>query len=197
MEPPRLLAVDDEPQIVELYEMAFGDAYDVVTAASGRAALDAVEREGDFDVALLDRRMPGVSGDEVLERLAEVAPDCRVAMVTAVQPDFDVLEMPFDEYLVKPVTRTDVRETVERLLRLKTYRERCREEYALASKVAALRTHKASSSLEGNQEYQALLERLDALRAELDRTAADLTTDDFAAAFADIGASASRAHSTD
>lgn len=141
--------------------------------------------------------MPGVTGDEVLERLAEVAPDCRVAMVTAVQPDFDVLEMPFDEYLVKPVTRTEVRETVERLLRLKSYRERCREEYALASKVAALRTHKEPATLEDNEEYQAMLERLSALREELDRTAADLTPDDFAAAFADIGGRAPRAPSSD
>ncbi len=45
-----------------------------------------------------------MSGDEVLDTIAERGIDPAVVMVTAVDPDFDIVEMPFDEYLTKPVT---------------------------------------------------------------------------------------------
>jgi len=59
------------------------------------------------DVVLLDRMMPGMSGQEVLAAIRERGLDCRVAMVTAVDADFDVIEMGFDEYLGKPRTETN------------------------------------------------------------------------------------------
>jgi len=194
---PRLLVVDDEPDLVDLYEVTLGDDYEVLTAYGGREAVELVEADGRFDVALVDRRMPDVTGDEVLSRLHEQSPECRVAMVTAVEPDFDVVDMPFDEYLVKPITRARVQETVERLLRLQSYREQCREDYALASKVAALRAHKDPEELEANAEYQALLARLEAVRDELDDTASAFEPTDFVAAFSEIGATDARITESD
>ena len=141
---------------------------------------------GDIDAVLLDRRMPGMSGDEVLERIDEMGLDVGVVMLTAVEPDFDVVDMPFDEYLVKPVSRAGVRETVERLLRMQSYREQRREDYALASKLAALQAHKEPEDLEGNDEYEELLERMASVRAELDATAEGFEPGDFVVAFADI-----------
>lgn len=184
---PRLLVVDDEPDLVDLFAATLGDDYEVETAYGGPAAVDLIENDGHFDVALIDRRMPELSGDAVLTRLHEVSPDCRVAMVTAVEPDFDVVDMPFDEYLIKPVTRENVRKTVERLLRMQSYRERRREDYALASKVAALRAHKEPEELERNEEYRELLDRLATVRAELDATTEGFGPGDFVTAFADIG----------
>ena len=62
-----------------------------------------------------------VVDDEVLEQIREHGPECRVVMVTAVNPDFDIVELPFDEYLHKPVTPDDIDEVIEEM--------REREEY--------------------------------------------------------------------
>jgi len=68
--------------------------------------------EKTVDLTLLDRHMPGMSGDEVLEELNNHDYDGRVVMVTAIDPGFDVLDMPFDDYLCKPVDREDIREVI-------------------------------------------------------------------------------------
>ena len=105
-----VLLVDDEPELVEIYEMWFEGAYTTRTAYGGRQALEAFDE--DVDVVLLDRRMPGMSGDEVLERFREGDHDCPVVMVTAVEPDQGIVELPFDEYVVKPADRTELLEVV-------------------------------------------------------------------------------------
>ncbi|WP_181692540.1 response regulator transcription factor [Natronomonas sp. LN261] len=109
-----ILAVDDERGLVDIYQAWFDDRYDVRTAYGGREALSTFD--GSIDLVLLDRRMSGVSGDEVLETLREAGHDCPVVMVTAVEPDEGMVELPFDEYVLKPVDKKELFETVERAL---------------------------------------------------------------------------------
>lgn len=109
-----VLAVDDEHSLLEIYEMWFDDGYAVKTADGGEAALSAFDET--VDIVLLDRRMPGMSGDEVLERLRKDGHDCPVVMVTAAEPDEDAVELAFDEYVVKPLDRAELLDTVERAL---------------------------------------------------------------------------------
>lgn len=109
-----VLLVDDERELIEIYEMWFQEQYATRTARGGRQALSAFDEE--IDIVLLDRRMPGMSGDEVLEQLREDGHDCPVVMVTAVEPDQGIVELPFDEYVVKPADRAELLETVERTL---------------------------------------------------------------------------------
>jgi len=81
-----------------------GADHEVRTAYSGEEALEKVDE--DVDIVLLDRLLPDLPdlpGDEVLERVRERGLDCRVVMVTAVDPDFDIVELPVDEYIHKPV----------------------------------------------------------------------------------------------
>ena len=183
---PSVLVVDDEPDLVDLYSTNLAGDYEVHTAYGGEEALELIEAGERFDVALIDRRMPDVSGDDVLDRLHADSPGCRVAMVTAVEPDFDVIEMPFDEYLVKPITKADIQGTVDRLLKLLDYREKRQEGFSIASKVATLRAHKDPQELEGNEEYEELLGRLEEIRDEMDDTVAAFGPGDFAAAFSDL-----------
>jgi DNA-binding response OmpR family regulator len=109
-----ILAVDDEPGLVDIYEAWFSDKYAVRTAYGGREALS--EFDDAVDLVLLDRRMPGISGDEVLETLREDGHDCPVVMVTAVEPDEGMIELPFDEYVVKPVDKNELLGAAERAL---------------------------------------------------------------------------------
>ena len=110
---PLVLVVEDEPDLADLYAAWLGDEYRVRTAYGGREALDELDEADEVDAILLDRRMPGLSGDEVLTAVRDRGIDCRVAMVTAVEPDFDILEMGFDDYLVKPVSKDDLLGVVE------------------------------------------------------------------------------------
>jgi DNA-binding response OmpR family regulator len=174
---PVVVVVDDEPDLAELYTAWLGDSYDVRTAYGGEEAVELIN--ADADVALVDRLMPEKSGDEVLSTVREQGYDCRVAMVTAVEPDFDIIEMGFDAYLVKPVLRDDLRETVARLLTRGAYDAQVRELFSLASKRAALMTQKDEVELAENEAYQRLDERFEELRTELDETVAELDSRDF------------------
>ncbi|SDF02410.1 Response regulator receiver domain-containing protein [Halorientalis regularis] len=176
-----VLIVDDESAVTDVYAAHLQDEYDVRTAYSGSEALE--ELDDDVDAVLLDRRMPGMSGDEVLEHIREEGYDCRVAMVTAVDPDFDILDMGFDEYVVKPVSRDDLYETVEQLLTYSTYDDTFQEYFSLVSKRAALETSKSRSALETNEEYQELTDEIEELEANLDDAVGDLEEDEFGALF--------------
>ncbi|MEZ3115043.1 HalX domain-containing protein [Halobaculum sp. MBLA0147] len=163
---PSVLVVEDEADLADLYAAWLGGEYDVRTAYGGHEAIDQLSEE--IDVILLDRRMPGLSGDEVLVSVRDRGVDARVAMVTAVEPDFDIVEMGFDDYLVKPVTREKLMETVESLLRRSEYDSGVQELYAVASKKAVLESEKGQAALEESEEYADLEARYDELQAELD-----------------------------
>lgn len=170
---PIALVVEDEPDLASLYSAWLREACTVRTAYSGAQALDAIDEE--IDIVLLDRRMPGLSGDEVLETIRDRGLDIRVAMVTAVEPDFDIVGMGFDDYLVKPVSERDLMETVDQLLLRSTYDEQMQDYFALASKKAVLDAEKPEAELRASEEYARLEDRLAVLRTEIDDTVSELS----------------------
>ncbi|OSP09945.1 DNA-binding protein [Halorubrum ezzemoulense DSM 17463] len=159
-----VLAVDDEPDLAELYRVYLDPSYDVRIATGGEEALDAMDDA--VDVVLLDRRMPDMSGHEVLDAIRDEGYDARVAMLTAVEPDVDIVEMPFDDYKTKPVTKEDLVTLVEVLLHRAAFDERSQEFFALASKKAALEAAGTTNS----DEYEELLDRMESVRVEVDDT---------------------------
>jgi len=178
-QPPLVLVVEDEPDLADLYAAWLGDEYRVRTAYGGQEALEQLdEADDDVDAILLDRRMPGLSGDEVLSAVRERGIDCRVAMVTAVEPDFDILKMGFDDYLVKPVTSDTLKETVVGLLRRGEYDTEMQELFSLTSKKAMLETEKSATELADNDEYQRLTDRINELRSQADESLEAVTEDD-------------------
>jgi DNA-binding response OmpR family regulator len=185
-ETPTILVVDDEPDVADAYAAQLEHAYAVSTAYSGEGALD--ELSDSTDVVLLDRRMPGLSGDDVLEEIRDRGIDCRVAMVTAVDPDFEIIEMPFDEYVIKPVSRDELLGTIERLLTRSEYKEQIQEYYALAAKYATLRSSKPETALTSSDEFERLEAQIDELRSDLDETLSEFDDEDFTAAFRDLDA---------
>jgi len=180
----KVLVVEDERDLADTYALWLGEVYDVELAYSGAAALEAVDET--VDVVLLDRRMPGTSGDEVLERIRAAEHTCRVAMITAVQPDFDIVEMGFDDYLVKPVFGDALRDMVERLVRRSAYDETAREYFALVSKRAALVAHRTDLERQTSEEFAALEARIGEVEATLDETVSSMDAADFAALFRDV-----------
>ena len=174
-DPPLVLVVEDERDLADLYATWLRDEYRVRVAYGGREAIEKLDDA--VDVALLDRRMPDLSGDETLAAIREEGVECRVAMVTAVEPDFDIVAMGFDDYVVKPVSRDGLTGTVESLLLRNTYDDGMQELFALASKKALLESEKDPAPLESNREYRELSERVSELRADLDETLASFDDD--------------------
>jgi CheY-like chemotaxis protein len=181
---PTVLLVDDERDIVDVYALAFPDSeYSVRKAYSGEEAL---ETAAGADVVLLDRRMPGLSGREVLEEIRDRGLDVRVAMVTAVDPDFDITEMPFDTYLTKPVSDDDLRDTVDELLELAAYDEQVHERFAVAEKIAVLEAEKTERELAESEAYASLQERATTLDARAAETFGTMTAETFETVLSDI-----------
>ncbi|WP_137286825.1 HalX domain-containing protein [Halorussus salinisoli] len=179
-----VLIVDDEKPITDAYAQWLDDEYRVRTAYSGSEALEKLDEE--VDVVLLDRRMPDLSGEDVLNRIHEEGFTCRVALVSAVEPDFDILDLGFDAYLEKPVSEAEeLLETVETLLRRSTYDVQMQRFLSLANKKAALETKKSPEELEANEEYEELTNELTELRTQLSDTATNLNDDDLRAEFYD------------
>ena len=180
---PTVLVVEDEQALVELY-VRWLDDYEVRTAGGGEEALE--EFDEDVDVVLLDRLMPGMSGDAVLREVRSRSGDCKVAMVTAVEPDFDVVTMGFDDYLTKPVERETLRELIGRLTARTEYADLEQELYALVSKQAALQSAKSREELDESEEYADLQAEIDEKRAELDSALPGLENDEFVAMVRDL-----------
>jgi DNA-binding response OmpR family regulator len=167
-----VLAVDDEPDLAELYRVYLDSTYDVRIATGGEAALEAMDDS--VDVVLLDRRMPDLSGHEVLAAMREAGYDARVAMLTAVEPDVSIVDMPFDDYKTKPVSKEDLLTLVEVLLHRAQYDEHSQEFFAIASKKAVLEATDATNT----DEYERLLERLESVRERVDDTLDHLSARD-------------------
>ncbi|MFH5802263.1 response regulator [Haladaptatus sp. CMAA 1911] len=179
---PTILIVDDEHAITDLHTRWLEDSYDVRKAYNGTEALETID--DDVDIVLLDRRMPDCSGQEVLAEIRDRDFDCRVAMVTAVEPDFDIIELGFDAYICKPVSDPDqLREIVSSLETRSTYDSQVQELLALSSKKAALDERKGSAALPENDGYGVLEERLASLRNNLSSTVTELDDDDLRAEF--------------
>lgn len=162
-----LLVVDDEQEVAEAYGLRLRTAgYDVETAYGGEQALETVDDT--FDILLLDRRMP-MAGDEVLKRLRDRSLDIRVIMVTAVvNPDFDIIDMDFDDYLCKPVEKEDLLAAVEQQLNALSYDDQVDEYFQISSKIGVLEAEKSSEELAESEEYQRLQERAAELQETLE-----------------------------
>jgi len=179
---PTVLIVDDEAEVADVYALRLRNEYDTETAYGGEAALDRID--DDVDVALLDRRMPDVSGDEVLAEIRDRGIECRVVMITAVDPDFDIVDMPFDDYLNKPVEKRELVGAIERQLTARRYDERLTDYLEVTSKLGLLQAEKSQAELDAHEEVDTLRERAADLKSELDEVLAEF--DDAAAAFQEI-----------
>jgi len=169
---PTVLAVDDEPDLAELYRVYLDAAYEVRIATDGEEALSLMDDT--VEVVLLDRRMPDMSGHEVLEAIRGEGYDARIAMLTAVEPDVDIVDMPFDDYKTKPVTKEDLLALVEVLLQRAKFDEHSQKFFALASKKAALE----ASDMTNTEEYEDLIDQMEAVRDRVDDTLDHLSARD-------------------
>lgn len=161
-----VLIVDDEKELAEAYATWIANDYETRVAYNGREALEMVDET--VDIVLLDRRMAGLSGDEMLERLIERGIDCRTIMVTAVDPDFEILDMQCDAYLHKPVNGEGLKAAIERQLTAMERGDSATEFVELTSKLDALESTRTVRRQEDRQQIRDLREAADELETDIE-----------------------------
>jgi two-component system NtrC family response regulator len=110
-EKPRLLFVDDEPEILELLVLMFRDC-EAQTALNTESALEILRKE-EFDVLVTDIKMPGAGGMSLIDSAKKMSPDLAIVVITGHHQ-----EMPEDtsakvhQWLLKPFSRETIRAAV-------------------------------------------------------------------------------------
>jgi len=117
--PRRILIVDDERIVCDAIARHLREAgYDVVVAYSGMSAMESLDGET-FDLALIDIRMPKITGFEVLERLKKGNPDAKAIMMTAyadITSAVNSISQGAYDIISKPVDIDEIVTTIRRCL---------------------------------------------------------------------------------
>jgi EAL domain-containing protein (putative c-di-GMP-specific phosphodiesterase class I)/CheY-like chemotaxis protein len=119
--PGRVLIVDDEPDLLELYAHVLGQSgFETEQAPNGSEALRLV-RAGSFDVVLSDINMPGMDGLSLLRLVRETDLDVPILLITgnpAIESAVQAVEYGALRYLIKPVDMMGLVRTVTEASRL-------------------------------------------------------------------------------
>lgn len=179
---PTVLVADDEKLLADAYAQWLDDAYTTRVAYDGDEAMALLDES--IDVTVLDRRMPGYSGEELVGAIRGKGIDCRVALVSADKPDIDLIDVKYDAYLMKPLTEpADLHDVVETLQRRATYTSEMQRLLALASKRTDIEAHVSHSKLKESDAYTELVDEIDSLQAELSMDSETLAEEGFRTTF--------------
>lgn len=111
----KIMVVDDEKNILMLYKSEMEDeGYEVVTANSGKEALELFDKEKP-DLVTLDIMMPDIDGIQVLRQLKQKNPNIPVIMLTAYDYRDDFSVWASDAYVVKSSDLGPLKETIKQI----------------------------------------------------------------------------------
>jgi PAS domain S-box-containing protein len=151
----RILVVDDELGPREALRMILKSKYQVLTAANGPDALQAL-RDTPPDIVLLDIKMREMNGIEVLRAIKETDTCIEVIMMTAyasLQTARDAMAHGASEYLLKPFSKMEVEEAIERALRRRVERSGVQQD--VRTLLDQLRTfaHTSSTAVDASEVF--------------------------------------------
>lgn len=120
MEQKKILIVDDQTGIrILLMELFGNEGYEMFQAANGKAALEVVEQDSP-DLVLLDMKIPGMDGLEILRHIKATHPHIHVIMMTA-YGELDIIQKAKElgalSHFTKPFDIDEMRQAVDRCLR--------------------------------------------------------------------------------
>lgn len=164
-EEPTVLVVEDESSLVEIYAHWLRESYSVRTAENGEEALKIVDSA--VDIMILDRLMPGMTGEAVVDAVRERGLDCQIVMATAVESNFDLIEEGADASLMKPITKDELLTTVSQLYDRGDYLELEEEYFDLLAERATSKANMSASEQQTNEEYADLEARIETIDKKL------------------------------
>lgn len=115
----RILAVDDEPQILRALRTSLtARGHEVATAPNGETALDSLS-SGQFDLVILDLGLPGIDGVEVIRRLRNwsAVPVIVLSVRDAQADKVSALDAGADDYVTKPFSMDELQARMRAVLR--------------------------------------------------------------------------------
>jgi DNA-binding response OmpR family regulator len=133
MDNKRVLIVDDERNIrLTLSQTLESLAMESSTAANGEEAIARLEEEK-FGLILLDLKMPGMDGMEVLRKVREIHPDIRVIIITAygtIESAVEAMKLGAVDFIQKPFAPVEIRQLVSQVLDREKLDENKAKDYA-------------------------------------------------------------------
>lgn len=119
--PEKILAVDDEPDMLKLLTMIIRDktAYEIVATNNPLEAIE-LAKKGGFDLVLADLKMPGLDGMELLESIKRIDEDIPVIILTAygtVESATEAMDKNAFDFITKPFKKEQILYTIDRALK--------------------------------------------------------------------------------
>jgi len=116
-----LLLVDDTPEVLNSLEKVLSKYYTVSTARDAEQGLAVLEKEGPFDMALVDYAMPGQNGIELIQEIKSRYPSIQSILLTSHSDPETVMtalsESAINKYLMKPVAIQKLLDVIEDMLK--------------------------------------------------------------------------------
>ncbi|OQY48514.1 MAG: hypothetical protein B6240_04645 [Desulfobacteraceae bacterium 4572_87] len=111
-----VLVIDDEEVICDACELILSEEGHTVTSRNnGRSGVDAI-REGDYDILLLDMKLPDFDGMDILKVVRKEKPElCTIIMTgySSISNAVDAMRKGADNYLAKPFTEDELLQAIE------------------------------------------------------------------------------------
>ncbi|OCL27532.1 histidine kinase [Orenia metallireducens] len=118
MDKKKILIIDDEKNIRITLKQCLNQDYEVVTGVNGEDGLEKF-KDDNFDLVLLDMKLPGIDGIEVLKKLKELDNNVNIVMITGfgtIETAVETMKMGAVDYLRKPFAPNEIREIVKEVL---------------------------------------------------------------------------------
>lgn len=122
---PQALIIEDDPNIAHFLTESLSDLYRITTAEDGKAGLTLWQSQR-HDLVLLDMMLPGLSGEEVLERILEIDAMQPIVILTgygSVERHREMMLRGASEFIEKPVSIARLRSTCVSVLHLRAYKD--------------------------------------------------------------------------
>ncbi len=129
----RLLVVDDEKNIrLTITQTLESTGLEIETAVNGEEALQKID-PNDYRIVLLDLKMPGLDGMEVLKRISETRPDIRVIIITAhgtIDSAVEAMKLGAVDFIQKPFAPEEIRSLVMSVIEREALSEEKADSYS-------------------------------------------------------------------
>lgn len=156
-----VLILEDERMVADIFADYFSESYRTQYVPTGTEALEAYT--ADTNLVIIDRKLDGMSGDTVADRIRAEHEQQLLLCVSGVEPDNDIYELDYDDYIHKPVEEDEMRTRMELLLNRAALDSTARTYLSLRSKqLALIETYgKAATKMNGFKNCTAKIEELD------------------------------------
>ncbi len=126
MSKKKILIVDDHKDVLEALNLLLSDKYELSLALSGESAVELIKKK-QFDLAIVDLKMEGMTGLDVLDKIKEISPLTKVIILTAhgtIELAVSALKKGASDFIEKPFQADKLLINIENILKMKDLEEK-------------------------------------------------------------------------